>query len=1067
MIDYINTGVTMVDDYDFLCGNDFTFVKLALGNDNYHTIKVQAELAVTIDFSGGLRHLEEIIIDRCSEFTQIKWPEQTQNIKRLKIGHCPKLEVLDLSILVNLEELAIVNCTKLTKVKGLGEHVKQINIQGCQLDSLDLIHCKKIEDFILTTCHPGLNLNFKNSPYLHSVIINLDSAKHPKAESDYMERSEKVDCTFNECIYLDSLAINSFTIPTYVDVTGCIGLKTALFILGDQAQITGLSTCTQLDELLDIENKLMDVTRYAIKNKKKALKLPEHPDDVETIIQQNGFLRKNKRCLVKLQLLMKPEESGHLPLYNKYVIKNPRTRLADSNSPDFKSEYKNKSLIQEQYTPWRYEPVFNTVEQRVQSQYQYGLWDTYFFNNQEKAQKNIGQLHTSHKQNQPLHHDLIFFPKIIITDLDSIFFHIKINQPQPLMLTKLIKLINHDAYPIINLKKAKPILKPIIYGPQLNREKNTYNNEKIAGKKELDFPMSLYGAAPSQAEKERLAAIPALASEENENTLLSVLELHNKQVPYNGANGLKAPLVPAGNENKKNNLSTYKVKDKHLPKRELVGAKKEAVATEPLKAESVLTNYDTESMFLSELVIKETLNSQNTLVGAKKEAVVAEPLKVEPALIDYDPESIFLLGLVIEETLNSQNTSVAAVKTKADTQYLTTEPVLVDYDSEDSFLSALDVNAKVDSQDSSTPTKKATADTQYAEADPVLSEYEDDTATLIALGAKEKSDLTEAKKVKVDGSYLIANATDDKKTPKTSYNEDFNYSYHVVRALVDLKPQDSDLLSDDFFVVRSIKERNDKNVQMITNNTFPAQTADNEYTYTPHIARALVDLKPRVSDFDSDDFNSFYLMEFNEQINKYAKEMQHDLNELSHLIPAAKIKTENQYLSAVPMLATYESEEQYLIAININPGMTFSNDFIAAENFCEQNDRVNEEIMNDPVDDIEFDALRELLIECDLLDDVLNDESGTLLQYMMEKAQSLEWDLGDDFNSLEEIIEPDNSMDIELESEIEEEYDTDSLDCCAVWSTGELDEYDFLEEQPSAPVLSDEMNELLDLMTDE
>ena len=61
----------MTNSYDFLCGNDFAWVKIALGNDAYHTIKVAAELARVIDFSGGLRKSEEIVVNKCPKFNQI------------------------------------------------------------------------------------------------------------------------------------------------------------------------------------------------------------------------------------------------------------------------------------------------------------------------------------------------------------------------------------------------------------------------------------------------------------------------------------------------------------------------------------------------------------------------------------------------------------------------------------------------------------------------------------------------------------------------------------------------------------------------------------------------------------------------------------------------------------------------------------------------------------------------------------------------------------------------------------------------------------------------------------
>jgi hypothetical protein len=171
------------DDYDFLCGNDFSLVKIALNNDDYHTVRIQADLAKTINFSGGIKNLDEVIIDRCFKFTRIFWPEYAGSIKRLKIGNSPELVQLDLSTLKNLEELCIVNCVKLKEITGLSEKIRFLNVQGCSLELLDLSACKKIETFILTTTSTHLKLDLDHCHSLTSIVVNIEKDASFKEDS--------------------------------------------------------------------------------------------------------------------------------------------------------------------------------------------------------------------------------------------------------------------------------------------------------------------------------------------------------------------------------------------------------------------------------------------------------------------------------------------------------------------------------------------------------------------------------------------------------------------------------------------------------------------------------------------------------------------------------------------------------------------------------------------------------------------------------------------------------------------------------------------------------------------
>ena len=1059
----------MIDDYDFLCGNDFTLVKIAFGNDDYHTIRVQAELATTIDFSGGLRNITEIIIDRCTKFHQIKWPENARGIKRLKIGNSSNLESLDLLGLVNLEELSIVNCKKLTKINGLGGEVKSINIQGCKLDSLELSRCKKIKNFILTTQESNLNLNFSHSAFLHSVVINLEATKGQKTGNIYGDSRGKVDCTFNHCAYLNSLAINSPNIPTNIDITGCTSLKTGLFLVGENAQITGESTCTQLDAALDFDNKKIEIDSYTVKNKKNALKMPENLDDVETIIQQNGvFRKKNKACLAKLQLLMRPRRNSYIYTHNKYVMNHCKFSSVDMNFIHSESEFKNESAVLQQENKWWNETFANPIEQKAKSQYQYmemdqlsfinqpGLWNNYLKNIHENKYKKIDKLKLAVPQKQKKHlnnnpifvANEIFNEAFINTNYDLAYD--KNNKIAPLFTKPLIPindlkkagLINKIYYPVIGPKKIDPISRFLIKDLKFA----AYEEGKKSGKKDDPSPSSdLSGSAKTQAEIIRQEATPVLAPEENENSNLSDLELKNKQIPKNNITGLIAAPAAAGYEDEKSNLSTLDIKEESSP--------------------------------------------QEVLAPAEKAKANTPCLKADPLLVGYVNEITSLLSLDPKGKLNSQGALTPAEKIKSDAKDFTADPLLADYVINTASLSSLDIKGAPGSQGVLTPAKKINADAQYIKADPELVKYEFETSSLFALDIKEKlvsqGELTEAKKVKIEAEYLTANAVYDKSTQSELINEDIDYRHHVARALVDLKPRDSELLSDEFnsIFLTELNERLNKEIKDIQNNQ-TSQTVDHEESasnvinsedinYTHHVVRALVDLKPHNPDLFDDDFNSFYLSEINERINKGIKEIQDNLNSPSELIPVGKVKAENQYITVDPLLVAYEREETFLTALNIKAGFASQDDLIRTnqedtesfiESYFEQNESDSEEDnIEYSVEETEFDALRELLIECDLLDEVLNDESGTLLQYMLEKTSKLEWEQRDfeiDFDSLEDAGYQDDLIDAEDEFAEDEAYESELT---------EFDDFELLDEAPQASdhVMSDEMIELLNIMTDE
>src|SRR5215208_6718395 len=96
------------------------------------------------------------------------------------------------------------------------------------------------------------------------------------------DRKNSVDFSFNHCLNLTTLKISSKNTPTRVSVSGCLSLKTGLFLLNEDSAVTGVSTCQQLNKEFDLENKKVELENYMLSHKKMALDMPESIDDLET-----------------------------------------------------------------------------------------------------------------------------------------------------------------------------------------------------------------------------------------------------------------------------------------------------------------------------------------------------------------------------------------------------------------------------------------------------------------------------------------------------------------------------------------------------------------------------------------------------------------------------------------------------------------------------------------------------------------------------------------------------------------------------------------------------------------
>ena len=155
--------------YDFKCGNDFKRIKLAVKNNTYHAVKIQADIAQTINFTGGMAHVDEVLLYKCFKFTRIIWPEDCGYINILKIHAANSLINIDVSPLQELEQLSIMDCTELSSISGFGKKLKSILIFGGKIKDITLSHLNNLENIIIVTSSPIFNLNVDHCYLLKSV----------------------------------------------------------------------------------------------------------------------------------------------------------------------------------------------------------------------------------------------------------------------------------------------------------------------------------------------------------------------------------------------------------------------------------------------------------------------------------------------------------------------------------------------------------------------------------------------------------------------------------------------------------------------------------------------------------------------------------------------------------------------------------------------------------------------------------------------------------------------------------------------------------------------------------
>ncbi|MCL9687995.1 protein kinase family protein, partial [Legionella sp. EUR-108] len=382
------------------------------------------------------------------------------------------------------------------------------------------------------------------------------------------------------------------------------------------------------------------------------------------------------------------------------------------------------------------------------------------------------------------------------------------------------------------------------------------------------------------------------------------------------------------------NLSTLDFNSR----RGLTGAAKEKAKKEELTANAALVTSDALEQNLSTL----DFNSQRGLTGTDKEKAKGEELTANAVLITPDSESNALSALTIQESQAKTeseeiNFDFHVVRALVDLKPLDVEGFTDEFTSlfiKDFYDQVINrIRDEFDSQVDWSSEKRLQAEGQFVTADPELIVEEENSNSLFSLSIKEKC----------PGKDEVL-VTD---------NEEFNYDFHVVRALVDLKPLDAERFNDDFntFYLADLNERIHKKIEKelirddliaaektkaenehlivaptlssyeegeetalcnltIKKEIFAQEPAPDEIDFEYHVVRALVDLKPDNMEQFNHDFTSFYLSELNQQIVDSVKK------ELAQreLIRVEKTQSAGEYLTAAPTLTDYEQENSSLLA---------------------------------------------------------------------------------------------------------------------------------------------------------
>lgn len=306
--------LTKESDYDFLCNNDTRQIKLTIQGDAFFAATIQSETAKKIDLSGGTKNVGEITLAYCLKLTRIIWPEDTGAIKRLAIHSAEALASLDLSSLINLEELSIFNCPELESVTGLGKSVKLINLHGVNLKSLDVSQAKNLEKLNVLTIFPTFSMTVKQGDALQILLL----------------QGNQIKLNLQQCPTLVSLLINNSQ-PVIVDITACPNITDACIVANENSVITGLGECRKAQLHETTSKKTAELKKLTTDFIEPIIQHKPGPEDMETVIQKYGTIReRNHACIIMISLLSSMEKSLTLELEkvelpNKSVTQETRS----------------------------------------------------------------------------------------------------------------------------------------------------------------------------------------------------------------------------------------------------------------------------------------------------------------------------------------------------------------------------------------------------------------------------------------------------------------------------------------------------------------------------------------------------------------------------------------------------------------------------------------------------------------------------------------------------------------------------------------------------------------------
>lgn len=310
--------------YDIECGDDVNLVKVAADNGNFHYVRIHADVAKTVDFSGGIRGVDTVTLEKCYKLGRIIWPEETGSIQRLHIYGSENLTSLDLHQLHNLQQLYIFNCPALAEISGLSSELRELFLHQVRINQLNLSAATELEKINIITYAPKFKLNAANHEQLLEVILEVKSQNKKDIGN--------VNCILSGNPSLYQVCIRGNASPVKLDLRQSHGVREVLVSGAMKSTITGLDDCKALTFLSAGKNILLkDVPQSKIdyrlsknqagkktdyksiaaniqtkQNEFKAYVQNFEPgiDDKEIIIQERTAKREiGQRGSVKIQLL--------------------------------------------------------------------------------------------------------------------------------------------------------------------------------------------------------------------------------------------------------------------------------------------------------------------------------------------------------------------------------------------------------------------------------------------------------------------------------------------------------------------------------------------------------------------------------------------------------------------------------------------------------------------------------------------------------------------------------------------------------------------------------------------